>query len=295
MINIYDPILKRPDMFEMVNGFSIAKPTLLVYASCHGRSLMGYLQSRCTHQFNLMRLETTGISIAMSEGIDVFANKSIQSIFGMADVIVTYNMGARHRELSLESISRFTNKHVKIITFVAPNCSCFWPVAYGYSGGIGVMQMFDEDVSVDEAWLLFLDGKFDCMFNARFRIEMGRLDDKEKYHDIGYASFVRQYLTRAKFWMGPSHPSGVLISYIGSQVCAKLGLQGQDDESILNVDPTLYAMNPQPETSYEFKHYKFSYPIRYVDHKEFDDFYKRLINDYYQSWKQGAIVQIGTD
>src|SRR4051812_7841924 len=94
-----DQLLNRADLlFSMDKRFHPEKKTLLIYMSCHGRTLLHYFTEErpdLLEKYNIIRLETGPMTIRIREGVDVFGNTGIKAVLSMADVVVTYNMGAR--------------------------------------------------------------------------------------------------------------------------------------------------------------------------------------------------------
>jgi hypothetical protein len=273
-------------------NFHRGKKTLLMYLSCHGRAMMYYFKTRAdvTSAFNLIRLETGPMLLAMQAGHPVFQNQALMEIFKLADIVVTYNMGPRHGLLGLDNVRPLLRPDSKMITIVAPNCTCFWPICYGYGGGIGVMEAMDRGLSEDQIWSLFLERKFEPYFNLRFRLELGRLQDKESYHDIGLAHFVERNHKKTKLWMAGQHPSYITMAWLGSRVLDKLGMPSEPEEHILKWDHTLGGMGGQPETHYEFEHFKFEYPMRHMDDAGGLPYYRELITSFASHWRHGGFI-----
>jgi hypothetical protein len=275
--------------FQMLGDFNPAKPNLLIYASCHGRTLLDYFRHRpdAVAQFNLMRLET-GPLLVLSRERDVFSDPGIKSVFCSADVLVTYNMGARHGVLSLDRVSKLCRPGVKVITFTAPNFSCLWPVALGYGGGLGVLNRLDKGLTVQQIQKSFLERTFDPLFHLRWRLELGRYADKDRYHDIGLSAFVQQNIQKAPLFIAHSHPSFITMSYVGSEVLGRLGFNKESLDMILAKPPDIGTMNAQPRTNYELKHFGFKYP--YPISSGGDEHYLGLISDYAKVWAQGGFI-----
>lgn len=262
------------------------KPTILIYASCHGRTLYDYLTGRedFMAKFNLTRLETGPMTQFIQEGIDVFKVKEIERAMLSADGVITNNMGARNAHHALDRIRPMFSNAMKIITFTAPNFSAFWPFAYGYTGCIGLLDMFDKGVSQEAGWQAFVNGDFDPLFNLRWRLEMGRLDDRDQYHDIKLAEFVARAHKKVKLFMSSSHPTFIPMAYVGAELCSLLGLPGESFESLLQHDYKRGAIGGQPETEYEFKHYDFEYPMRH--HNDAGGYYRTVYDYIYGEWKK---------
>jgi hypothetical protein len=275
------------------------KPVLLIYASCHGRTLMDYFRTRpdLMAAYNFVRLETSVMQPAILDGTDkeLHNRKSIIDTFQMADVVVTYNMGARHGNLALEVIGKHIRNDSKVITFVAPNVSCFCPFGYGYTSIIPIMDALDKGKTPDQVWSDFVNGSFDPMFQLRWRLEMGRLEDKEMYHDIGLVAFIARNYQRAKLWLAPAHPSMTPMAYVGNEVAVKLGFERHPEEQILAIDYMLGAIRGQPETDYEFKHYKFTYPMRHGNDAGGISYYRTVLDEVAKHWNNSGLLRPAVD
>lgn len=292
MIDFNDKLLKYADgtIFSMDRNYDIKRNTVLIWAACHGRGILDKLKEHHSGKYNFLRLETGPVLKLHREQRDPFNNQAIKDIFHSADYIVTYNMGARHGVISLDSIRPLIRSDSKIITFTAPNCSCFWPVSYGYTGGVPVYDALDSGHTFDSIWQDFKAGKFNPMFNIRFRLELGRLEDKDSYHDIKLAKFVLDHFKTHKLWMAHSHPSGILFAFIASGISMHLGLDGIEMDSILSTNPSLYAMGATPETDYEFKHFQFTYNMNFIDAAKMLQTYKPIFQAYHDAWKCGKMI-----
>ena len=283
-------------MFSNEPNWSDSKGTILIYASCHGRTILHYLRNRrpdLCERFNILRLETGPMTIRMESGMNIFEHEAVKSVFQCADVIFTNNMGARMRHHDLSKVSKLWRQTAKVITFVAPNFSAFWPFCYdGYGAQIGLYNVFDRGVSKDAAWQQFVNGDFDPLFPIRWRMEMGRHGDKERYHDIGLSQFILANHKRAKLQMSASHPSFLTCAYIGSEFCGKLGLPKHSIDEILSWNPTEEAVGGQPETDYEWKHFGFQYPQRHKNDQGGTEYYRKLFDHVYDWWtrSKGTII-----
>lgn len=299
MIDFNDPILHRGDLLFSYDKkrYDPAKATLLIYASCHGRTLIRYFtyhRPDICEKYNLLRLETAPITLAIREGIDVFNHPTIKAIFSSAEVVATYNMGARMGHHELAKVSRLFRPGARVITFVAPNFSGFCPFSYdGYGSHLGLLNMFDRGISAEHAWVKFLGGDFDPLFPVRWRLEIGRHQDKESYHDIGLTRFIIEHHKKAKLWTGPAHPTYHVMAYLGSEIGGLLGFPKHTDEQILAFDHALEMISGQPETSYEFDYYKFDYPKRYEDGKE--NYYHKALQAIHQHWQTGGSIRPSVD
>lgn len=300
MLNIAaftDPILNEDSLFKQEHVWHQDKPVLLVYASCHGRTLIDYFRTRPDFMaaYNIIRLETGPMLTAMNLKKDpnLCNRDSIRQIFQMADVIVTYNMGARHRDLSLEVVGKHFTPGAKVITFVAPNFSCFCPFGYGYTSTMPILNALDKGKTPTDVWDDFTHGQLDCLFPMRWRFEMGRLADKESYHDIGLTQFIQRNHKKAKLWSAPSHPTFLPMAYVGNEVCIRLGLPAQSEESIMAMDYKLGWMRGQPETNYEFNHFKFEYPS--LHQSELGEYYSPMFTSIVNYWNSGGLLMPAVD
>jgi hypothetical protein len=299
MIDFQDPILTRGDLMFSYDAkrYRDNKPTLLIFASCHGRTLIEYFTYQrpdICEAFNLLRLETAPMTLAIDAGIDIFANPTIRAIFQSAAVIATYNMGARMRHHDLARVSKLFRPDAKVITFVAPNFSCFCPFSYdGYASHLGLLTAFDRGQSADEVWHDFKSGAFDPMFPIRWRLELGRHIDKESYHDIGLTQFIIRNHRKVKLWFGPSHPSYHVMAHIGSEIGQRLGFPTHTEEQILGFDYTRAMVGGQPETDYEFNHFKFQFPKRHVEDPT--NYYRAVLDAVYNHWKSESSIRPQVD
>lgn len=297
-----DPILSEdsPPIFTKEHVWDQNKPVLLIYASCHGRTLMAYFRTRpdIMAAYNIIRLETAPMFIAMNHSKkdpNLCNRKSIREIFAMADVIVTYNMGARHKDLSIEVVGKHFSPGVKVLTFVAPNFSCFCPFGYGYTSTMPILNALDKGQTEAQVWADFENGQLDCLFPFRWRLEMGRLSDKECYHDIGLVQFINRNHKKEKLWSAPAHPTFLPMAYVGSEVCENLGLGRQSEEDIMAMDYTTDWMRGQPETDYEFKYFKFEYPQRHQHELGGIEYYRSVFQHIANYWKTGGFLMPAAD
>jgi len=295
-----DPVLSKDcpaGIFEPDKKFDPKKKTLLLYLSCHGRTLMEYFKHRpdVANGWNILRFETGPMVTAIQNGIPIFQRDSTKAIFGMADALFTYNMGDRHGELALRKVRSLLKPDAKIITMVAPNCSCLSPISYGYGGGIGVQDAFDNGKTEDQIWKSLLDGTFNPLFNIRWRIEIGRLADKEAYHDVGLAGFIQRNYQRQKLFVAGSHPSYNTMAYLGNECLARIGFEKESEEKIIAQDPALGAIGNEPETDYEFKHFRFQYPMRYQGLLGGLEYFHTMITQYASNWRSGGLIHPAKD
>lgn len=299
-----DPILlSRQDSTPILTKEHVwhqEKPVLLIYASCHGRTVMDYFRTRkdIMAAYNIIRLETGPMYIAMyhnKRDPNLCSRKSITEVFRMADVILTYNMGARHGQFAIEFVSKYFRPDVKVITFVAPNVSCFCPFGYGYTSTMPVLNALDRGQTLNQVWTDFENGQLDCLFPLRWRLEMGRLSDKEGYHDIGLTKFIAANLRKEKLWSAPAHPTFLPMAYVGNEVCVRLGFERQSEDAIMAMPYTTGGMTGQPETDYEFKYYKFEYPKRHANDLGGLEYYRPIIHTIEEFWKGGGFLLPAVD
>lgn len=295
-----DPVLLKDcpaGIFEPDKNFDPKKRTLLIYLSCHGRTLMDYFRTRrdLLNEWNVLRFETGPMLIAVRAGIDVFKLPSTRAIFGMADAVFTYNMGDRHGCLALNKVLPFIKRSAKVVTMVAPNCSCFSPMAYAYCADLGVMNAFDSGKTEEQVFNSFKAGAFDPMFNVRWRIEIGRLADKESYHDVGLAAFVVRNYRKQKLWMAAAHPTYTTMAYLGNECLSRIGLKPESEEAILSYDYTIGAIGGQPETQYEFKHFRLEYPMRHEKDAGGIEYYRSMITNFAAHWRSGGLISTAWD
>jgi hypothetical protein len=297
-----DPLLSAGGKVSMLTQeyvWNQERPVLLIYASCHGRTLMEYFRTRpdIMSSYNIIRLETSVMLPKILDGTDpkLHERQSIKDIFQMADVVITYNMGARHGTLALDVIGKNIRTDAKVITFVAPNVSCFCPFGYGYTSNIPVMDALDKGKSPDQVWAAFEHGDFDPMFPMRWRLELGRLLDKESYHDIGLVGFIIRNHKKVKLWLAPAHPSMIPMAFVGNEIAGRLGLLKESEEKIISMDYMLGAIRGQPETDYEFNYYKFEYPKRHLNDAGGRLYYRQVFDSMVTHWKSGGLLQPAAD
>lgn len=299
VLEVFEQASSMGSVFEPDPKWQEGKPVALIYASCHGRTLRGYLEDRADfkERFNLLRLETGPMTLLIQDGHDIFGAESIRRIFGMADVILTYNMGARMGPHALDRVGRLFKAGNRVITFVAPNFSAFCPFAFdGYGSHIGLHALFDSGIDLEDAWQKIIHYDFDPLFAIRWRLEIGRYQDKERYHEIGLSDFIIRAHKKVKLWMGASHPSYIPMAYVGSEICGRLGLPRHNEEDILRMDYLKDAVGGQPETDYEFRFYRFDYPKRHENDAGGWDYYRKIFDCVYAQWKaEGAYIRPQVD
>jgi len=247
-------------------GWDNSKPLLVILASCHGRTLLTYfnMKPEFRSQFNIVRLETGPIYMREYAGEPVMTRPSMVRLLSEADVLVTYNMGDNHGSFSLSRIKPLLKSGCKIVTFAAPNFSAFWPVSGNYCGVLAVMNALDRGKSEAEIHKDFDDGSFDPIFHLRWRIEMGRIEYRDKTHDVKLGDFILRNHKTHKLFMSAGHPSFTTIAWLGSGVILALGFPAEDESAVLAYDHAIDCMGKWPETDYEFNHYGFTYPKRYA-------------------------------
>jgi hypothetical protein len=291
-----DPILNGDNMmFSMDKHFDPAKPTILLFLSCHGRTMIhyySYARPDLTEKYNIIRLETGPMTIHFQNGLDVYGNPAVRMVFGMADIVVTYNMGARMRHHQLSKVEKLFKPGARVITIVAPNFGCFCPMSYdGFGSHLGLLKLFDAGKNREEVFNIFKAGDFDPMFDIRWRLDLGRIIDKESHHDIGLSQFIKRNYRKIKLWMGPSHPTYIVMAHYGNEVGGLLGHPKHTEEQILEMDYSMAAVGGQPETQYEFSYFKFDYPMRHRDEGDYDSYYGKVIDAVYEYWHHdGAIM-----
>ena len=276
-----------------------SKPLIVILASCHGRTLLTYFdrQPDFRSKYNIVRLETGPIHVKEITGEPVMTRPSIAKLLCRADILLTYNMGVDHGSYSMENIRKQIRSDCKVITFTAPNCSLFWPVAYGYLGDFAVMHAFDTGKTAEQIIHDFYNGTFDPMFKMRWRLEIGRLEHKDISHDVKLAPFVVRNHVTHKLFMGPSHPTFTTVAWLGSEIIRLLGYASETEAQVLAHDHNINAMGPFPETHYEFNHFGFTYPMRHQHSADCGgiEFYRSVIAGAWQSAFNKANFMIQTD
>jgi hypothetical protein len=243
-----------------------SKPLLVILASCHGRQLLTYFNMKqdFRRRFNVVRLETGPIFQYGNRGAVVMAMPLVKRIFNSADVLVTYNMGLNHGAFSLERVRGMLRADCKVVTFTAPNCSIFWPVAINYCGILAVMYALDKGHSEYRILRDFDNGDFDPLFNLRWRLEMGRIEHRDSTHDIKLGDFIKRNHISHKLFMSASHPTFNTIAWLGAGIIGHLGFDTDDESTVLSYDYAHDSMGLWPETHYEFNHFRFTYPVRHI-------------------------------
>lgn len=250
---------------EPERGWDDAKPLMVILASCHGRTLLTYfnLKPDFRRMYNIVRLETGPVYLREAAGEPVMTRPSMRRLLRAADVLVTYNMGASHGSFSLERVRALLRPDTRVVTFSAPNCSMFWPIAQNYCGVLAVMDAIDRGKSENQIIQDFDQGSFDPLFNLRRRIELGRIEYRDQTHDVKLAAFINRNLKTHKLFMSPSHPSFTTSAWIGSEIMRVLGHPNDTEEQVLAYNYAHDSMAVFPETRYEFQHFGFTYPLRH--------------------------------
>lgn len=275
-----------------------SKPCLLIFASCHGRGLLEYfnLKPEFRSKYNIMRLETGPIRMREVRGIQMMDRPAMNLALNRADILVTYNMGPRHTTFSMDSIREKIRRDCRVITFTAPNFSALTPINTGYCGALAVLYAFDKGKTVEQLCGELRDGSADFLFGLRWRIEMGRLADRDATHDVKLSDFILRNHRTHKLFMGSSHPSFTTMAYLGSEIMKLLGQNLDNEASVLAYDYTIAAMDGEPETPHEFKHYGFTYPMRHRETRAGGlDYYDGLIRNIWDFWKSGGHCTIPLD
>lgn len=273
-------------------------PVVLIFASCHGRTLFDYFRMRPDFmaQFNIMRLETGLIRIFEQRGVDMYSRPMMRRIFGLADILLTYNMGPRHGTMALERIRPFIRQDCRVITWTAPNFSAMSPVNGGYCGAIAVLKYMQEGWSEVGIIEKFRDGTFDSLFGIRWAIEIGRIRDRDDTHDVKLADFIIKHHQTHKLFMGYSHPSMTSVACLGSQMIGLLGHNPDSEEKILSYNYMEGAMAGEPETDYEFRHYGLKYPKRHeTTNVGGSEYFEQQISEAYRFWANSGHCTIPPD
>jgi len=273
-------------------------PCILIFASCHGRTLLDYfsMQPAFRSKYNIMRLETGPIRIREHRGADMMNRPAMKLAFKSADILLTNNMGPRHLSHSLNRVIPMLRSDCRIITWTAPNFSAFWPISEGYCGAIAVLEALDRGKSVNQICQDFEQAQFDPLFNLRWRIEMGRISDRDNTHDVKLGDFIQRNFRTHKLFMGASHPSFLPMAHMGAQIIRMLGHECDSEEQVLAYDYNIGTMAGEPETGYEFKHYGFTYPMRHLTTSVGGlERYIGMIHSAAQFWTTGGYCTIPPD
>lgn len=305
-MNLFEEILSEPIMredypagvFTPVGGHRTGLPNLVILASCHGRMLVDYFNTKPEFmaRFNIMRLETGPIRQRERRGIAMMDLLAMRRVLVSADVLLTYNMGSRHTSFALERIRTMLRPECRVITWTPPNFSAFWPVAGGYCGAIAVLAALDAGKTVDEIKASFANGTFDPLFKLRWRIEMGRVQDRDATSDVGMGGFIQRNHKTHKLFMGFSHPSFLIMAHMGAAIMEQLGFTKDDEAAVLGYNYEMGALAGEPETEYEFKHYGFTYPMRHAETSVGDrNYYLQQIESTAAFWANGGMCSIPLD
>lgn len=275
-----------------------SKPLLTILASCHGRQLLTYfnMKPEFRNRFNIVRLETGPIYQQEIVGVTVMNRPAMKRLLQATDILVTYNMGSRHMWFALEKVRAMMRPDVRVVTFSAPNCSIFWPISQNYVGVIAVMDALDKGKSCERIIQDFEQGSFDPLFKLRWRLEMGRIDDRDNTHDVKLAPFINRNLKKVKLFQSAQHPSFITIAWLGAEIIRLLGYPHDTEEQVIAYNYAHDSMAVFPETHYEFEHFGFEYPMRHqqgsVGGKEF---YHWLIREAVKFNNAGGYCSIPLD
>lgn len=275
-----------------------SRPLLVILASCHGRPLLTYfnLKPEFRNRFNIVRLETGPIFGKEMSGEPVMLRPSMLRLLKATDILLTYNMGSSHGSFSLERVRSLMRPDVRVVTFTAPNFSVFWPISGNYCGVLAVMNALDMGKAEAEIHQEFDRGDFDPLFYLRWRIEMGRIEHRDRTHDVKLRDFISRNHQAHKLFMSASHPSFTTVAYLGSEIIRTLGYAADDEAKVLSYDHAIESMGIWPETDYEFNHFGFTYPRRYLTTEAGGmEIYHRLISDAVVFSQNGGYCSIPLD
>lgn len=273
-------------------------PVVLIFASCHGRTLYDYFRMRHDFMgaFNIMRLETGLIRQHENKGINMYDRPMMRRVFQLADILLTYNMGPRHGTMALERIRNFIRPDCRIITWTAPNFSAMSPVNGGYCGAIGVLKAMQDGLTEAEIIQQYQQGLFDPLFGIRWAIEIGRLKDRDDTHDVKLADFIIKHHKTHKLFTGYNHPTMTTCACLGSQMIGLLGHAQDTEEKILSYNYMEGALEGEPETDYEFAYYGLKYPQRHRTTRVGGaEYFEQQITDAYRFWEAAGQCTIPPD
>lgn len=285
----YDELISRQIIWPDRDA-QPGRKTALMFTNCTGRALCDYLKrnEEFRASYNINALESGPIQLAIGEGKNVFGLGAVQRLFQDCDFLLTNNMGARHADMALEKIKPMLSGSAKIITFVATNFSCLWPLSYGYSGMLGAERLFDAGATVEDVWKKLKDGTFDPEFKLRWRLEIGRLMDKSTFHDVDIHHFIIANIRRVKLFTSASHPTYHIVAHIGGRILDLLGIQHEGLEANLKHDCMDGTMAGWPDSQYEWRHYGFEYPRSNKD--EPHEWYLEMLHEACAWWQRGAFM-----
>lgn len=237
-------------------------PMLLLYSSCHCEQMLVYLKKyrpEVIDQYSVFILYTHRLLLRRGH----FNLELIHAMFGQADAIITNPMNVKFEELSTIPLLKQISPKCKVVTFVPPSVSAFWPVVPAY-GEEAVANGLLAGKTAEEMVQEFLAGTFECLFAQRYVRQLDRLIRREEDCHIPISGFIDKYGQSQKTFFTSNHPTFPIIGHITNQALSILGygLALQDDILSLPVNGARFT-NHFPETRYEWEFFGFTYPRQF--------------------------------
>ncbi len=265
-------------------NFDKRKPNLVVYSSCHTWSLVPYLRHGrpdVSGTYNII-----GVVVHLALDQQAWLDPRFAKVFETADVILHHPLDSdrwdklRVREFKLKPSCR-------LISMESPQISCCWPVLSGL-GESTVVACLNEGLNVDEIIRGFDAGDFRPDFASRFLLDQKRMRERDAEADIKSADFIFNYWQDVKMFSTINHPSFHVYVWMMDQLVGLLGFVRRGEEEALRVKTfAIEGDGHYPETEYEFQHYGFRYPRRYLTNMGGAGFYHREIRTIHERWKAG--------
>lgn len=239
--------------------FSISKKNILLITSCHGLQIRHFLSTRAVHQdynINLILVHR-----ALLHRVDIRINQLVRNLIQHTSCILSNPLAGDYEPMNFKHLP--VPPGCRCYNFVPPNNAALWPVVEHF-GERGVTEAMDRGESLERICDNFRNGSFDPLFYSRWAAQIARLKEKESLCDIRISEFCERNVKKCKLWFTENHPTFNLIACISSQFEKLLGIPYTTEEECVWIkSDTLGIWNAHPETSYEFDHYGFEYPMRY--------------------------------
>lgn len=237
---------------------------MVIYTSCHAFQFMRYLHNHRREVLDdyLIVILYNHLLINSRPHFDL---NLLQWIAGMAHVVIHNGFSEKFGELSMHSLMvHYDARHTTGISFVPPSMACFWPVCE-FFGEEPVARYVNNEVSVDEMLRLYRSGNFECMFSVRYALQLSRLKTRELEFDVKISGFISRNLLSHKMFFTSNHPTFHVIGHIMDQCLTILNYKPNGDDFQLSLPTNGGEMrNHNPETYYEWDHFKFDYPRTYI-------------------------------
>lgn len=239
---------------------------MVIYTSCHAFQFMRYL-----HNYRREVLDDYLIVVFYNHLLinarPHFDIQLLQNILGQASVVIHNPFTEKFGDLSMHSLMLHYDARVTTgISFVPPSMACFWPVCE-FFGEEPVARYLYGGLNVDEIIDLYRRGRFDCMFAERYSRQMTRLvTNRELECDVKISGFIGRHLLTHKMFFTSNHPTFHVVGHIMDECLKMIGYEPKGEEFNLLGLPTNGGemRNHNPETYYEWDHFKFTYDQRYT-------------------------------